>query len=71
MIIASDLDRTLMYSMRALEELGRPEDTVLKPVEINDGNWVGYMTETCFFCFKAGKPSILIYSSDNENDGTI
>jgi hypothetical protein len=48
MIIASDLDRTLMYSARALEELGRPEDTVYKPVERNVGNWVGYMTENGF-----------------------
>jgi hydroxymethylpyrimidine pyrophosphatase-like HAD family hydrolase len=48
MIIASDLDRTLMYSTRALEELGRPEETIFKPVEQKDGNWVGFMTETGF-----------------------
>jgi hydroxymethylpyrimidine pyrophosphatase-like HAD family hydrolase len=48
MIIASDLDRTLMYSKRALNELGHSSETKLKPVEMKDGNWVGYMTETAF-----------------------
>ncbi|OLS37767.1 HAD family hydrolase [Bacillus sp. MRMR6] len=48
MIIASDLDRTLMYSRRALDELGHSRETKLKPVERKDGSWVGYMTETAF-----------------------
>jgi hydroxymethylpyrimidine pyrophosphatase-like HAD family hydrolase len=48
MIIASDLDRTLMYSTRALEDLGRPKDALFKPVEQKDGNYVGYMTEKGF-----------------------
>lgn len=48
MIVASDLDRTLMYSKRALEELGRPENQSLKPVEIHEGQWAGYMTEAAF-----------------------
>jgi hydroxymethylpyrimidine pyrophosphatase-like HAD family hydrolase len=48
MIIASDLDRTLMYSRRALDELGHSSETKLKPVEMKDGSWVGYMTETAF-----------------------
>ena len=52
MIIASDLDRTLMYSKRAIEEFGRPKNKSLKPVEKKHGNWVGYMTERCFFLVK-------------------
>ncbi|MEH7251124.1 hypothetical protein V7111_03235 [Neobacillus niacini] len=52
MIIASDLDRTLMYSQRALEELGRPENVQLKPVEINKGKWAGYMTASSFSMLK-------------------
>lgn len=52
MIVASDLDRTLMYSNRALEELGRPEKADLHPVEMKDGNWIGYMTEAAFSALK-------------------
>jgi hydroxymethylpyrimidine pyrophosphatase-like HAD family hydrolase len=52
MIIASDLDRTLMYSNRALEVFGRPEKTVLKPVERINGQWAGYMTEKAFDTLK-------------------
>ncbi|MEH7176580.1 hypothetical protein [Neobacillus vireti] len=52
MITASDLDRTLMYSNRALEEFGRPEDKALKPVEMHRGNWTGYMTEASFSMLK-------------------
>jgi hydroxymethylpyrimidine pyrophosphatase-like HAD family hydrolase len=52
MIFASDLDRTLMYSLRAIEELGRPENTVLRPVEKKESNWAAYMTETAFFSLK-------------------
>ncbi|OIK15422.1 hypothetical protein BIV60_09730 [Bacillus sp. MUM 116] len=48
MIIASDLDRTLVYSQRAIEQLGVPLGTVLKPVEEKDGFTVGYMTETAY-----------------------
>lgn len=49
MIFASDLDRTLMYSARALKELGGAEDYVLKPVEWKGGRWVGFMTEAAFY----------------------
>jgi hydroxymethylpyrimidine pyrophosphatase-like HAD family hydrolase len=52
MITASDLDRTLMYSDRALKEFGIPEDKVLKQVEWNKGNWTGYMTEAAFSMLK-------------------
>ncbi|WP_223593334.1 hypothetical protein [Neobacillus bataviensis] len=52
MIFASDLDRTLVYSKRALDELGIPEGTRLKPVEKKDGRWVAYMTESSFFTLK-------------------
>lgn len=48
MIIASDLDRTLVYSQRAIEQLGLPNDTSLKPVEKKSEQWVSYMTETSF-----------------------
>ena len=48
MITASDLDRTLMYSNRAIEEFGIPEGLVLKPVEMIKGKWAGYMTEAAF-----------------------
>jgi len=52
MIFASDLDRTLMYSSRAIEELGEPKESSLKPVEQKDGRWVGYMTETAYHKLK-------------------
>lgn len=48
MIIASDLDRTLIYSARALREFGYPSMTDLKPVEKRDGEWISYMTEASF-----------------------
>jgi hypothetical protein len=48
-IVASDLDRTLFFSKRALTEFGLPEKTVLKPIEIKDGSPVGYMTEPSYF----------------------
>ncbi|MFZ7944201.1 MULTISPECIES: HAD family hydrolase [Bacillaceae] len=52
MIFASDLDRTLMYSNRAIEELGEPRGTILKPVEQKNGSWLGYMTEASYFVLK-------------------
>lgn len=52
MIIASDLDRTLCYSTRAMEELGRPEKLALRPIEKKDGQWVSFMTETSFILLK-------------------
>jgi hydroxymethylpyrimidine pyrophosphatase-like HAD family hydrolase len=52
MIIASDLDRTLMYSNRAIAEFGHPEKLALKPVEMYKGTWTGYMTETGFSMLK-------------------
>lgn len=48
MIFASDLDRTLIYSNRALIELGKPKDTILKPVEKKEGKWVSFMTEASY-----------------------
>lgn len=48
MIVASDLDRTLIYSNRAIAELGCPEGTKIKPVEEKDGNWISFMTEASF-----------------------
>lgn len=53
MIIASDLDRTLIYSNRALDELGRPEESVLKPVESREGKWVSFMTNASFAALEA------------------
>jgi len=52
MIFASDLDRTLMYSNRAIEELGNPNEFTLKPVELKDGRWVAYMTVAAFLALK-------------------
>ncbi|MFJ7725640.1 hypothetical protein ACIQXV_05680 [Neobacillus sp. NPDC097160] len=52
MIFASDLDRTLMYSKRAIEELGVPKESTLKPVEQKDGRWVGFMTEASYWALK-------------------
>ncbi|QIZ09629.1 hypothetical protein HFZ78_25550 [Priestia megaterium] len=52
MIFASDLDRTLVYSKRAIKELGELDKTVIKPVEKKDNNWVAYMTERSFFALK-------------------
>jgi hydroxymethylpyrimidine pyrophosphatase-like HAD family hydrolase len=52
MIFASDLDRTLVYSKRAIEELGEIDKTLLNPVESKDNNWVAFMTESSFFALK-------------------
>ncbi|MEH7500518.1 hypothetical protein V7152_00530 [Neobacillus drentensis] len=52
MIFASDLDRTLVYSKRAIEELGEIDKTLLKPVESKDNTWVAFMTESSFFALK-------------------
>lgn len=52
MIFASDLDRTLIYSKRAINELGKPEETKLKPVEKKEGNWVAYMSNASFLALK-------------------
>jgi hydroxymethylpyrimidine pyrophosphatase-like HAD family hydrolase len=52
MIFASDLDRTLVYSKRAIEELGNDDKFVLKPVEKRDHNWVAYMTKLSYFALK-------------------
>lgn len=52
MIIASDLDRTLIYSSRAIKELGGPEKSELKPIEEKDGNWVSFMTERSYHSLK-------------------
>jgi hydroxymethylpyrimidine pyrophosphatase-like HAD family hydrolase len=48
MIFASDLDRTIAYSERAILELGEKKITSLKPIEQKDDRWVGYMTEESY-----------------------
>ncbi|MEH7075468.1 hypothetical protein [Neobacillus drentensis] len=48
MIFASDLDRTLVYSKRAIDELGNENQLVLKPVEKRDNHWVSYMTTASY-----------------------
>ncbi|WP_160721195.1 hypothetical protein [Bacillus sp. USDA818B3_A] len=57
MIFASDLDRTLIYSERAIKEFGKPEGITLRPVETKGNNWVAYMTEKSYYQLKelAGK----------------
>lgn len=52
MIFASDLDRTLVYSKRAIEDLGNDDQFVLKPVEKKDDNWVAYMIESSYSALK-------------------
>jgi hydroxymethylpyrimidine pyrophosphatase-like HAD family hydrolase len=52
MIFASDLDRTLVYSKRAIEELGEFDRTALKPIEKKDNDWVAFMTEQSFLALK-------------------
>lgn len=52
MMIASDLDRTLIYSMRAIQELGGPPIGNLKPVERKEKEWIGFMTESSFAALK-------------------
>lgn len=52
MIFASDLDRTLIYSKRAIDELQKEPIGKLKPVEIKDGKWVAFMTEAAFLAIK-------------------
>jgi hydroxymethylpyrimidine pyrophosphatase-like HAD family hydrolase len=52
MIFAADLDRTLMYSKRAITELGEPKELDLTPVEKKDGYWVAYMTTSSFQALK-------------------
>jgi hydroxymethylpyrimidine pyrophosphatase-like HAD family hydrolase len=53
MIIASDLDRTLFYSIRAIEELGIPTSSKLKPIEQKDHHWIAFMTESAYISLKA------------------
>ena len=48
MIFASDLDRTLVYSKRAIEEFGVPEGLTLTPVEQKDGSFAAFMTQTSY-----------------------
>jgi hydroxymethylpyrimidine pyrophosphatase-like HAD family hydrolase len=52
MIFATDLDRTVIYSDRALQELGYPDERMLKPVERKGDKWVSYMTDTSFELLK-------------------
>ncbi|MEH7418197.1 hypothetical protein V7266_23290 [Neobacillus drentensis] len=52
MIFASDLDRTLIYSKRAIEEFGVPEGLVLTQVEPRDGSWGAFMTESSYNLLK-------------------
>jgi hydroxymethylpyrimidine pyrophosphatase-like HAD family hydrolase len=43
-MFATDLDRTLIYSNRALEELGLPDKIQLSAAEMKDGQPAAYMT---------------------------
>jgi hydroxymethylpyrimidine pyrophosphatase-like HAD family hydrolase len=52
MIFASDLDRTIVYSERAILELGEKQNNRLKPVEQKDGRWVAYMPEDAFLALQ-------------------
>lgn len=48
MIFASDLDRTLIYSERALLDLGCPDKKSLMPVEMRNGVSTAFMTKEAF-----------------------
>jgi hydroxymethylpyrimidine pyrophosphatase-like HAD family hydrolase len=52
MIIASDLDRTLIYSNRSIDEFGYPANTMLTPVENREGKWVSFMTNSSLLALK-------------------
>jgi hydroxymethylpyrimidine pyrophosphatase-like HAD family hydrolase len=52
MIFASDLDRTLVYSNRAITELGIPASSKLKPIEKKEDHWVAFMTESAYIALK-------------------
>lgn len=53
MIFASDLDRTIIYSKRAMAELEEQPEGQLKLVEIKDGEQVAYMTKAAFFALES------------------
>lgn len=59
MIFASDLDRTLIYSSRAMEELRIPQNTKVIPVEKRNGSWVAFMTESALTHLKKLSSSCL------------
>ncbi|WML45013.1 hypothetical protein [Neobacillus sp. PS3-40] len=52
MIFASDLDRTLIYSKRALVEFGLSKTTERIPVECKDGQWISFMTASSYSILK-------------------
>ncbi|KAB7673015.1 HAD family hydrolase [Bacillus sp. B1-b2] len=51
-MFASDLDRTLIYSKRALEELQTPLDKNMIPVEEKNGEYSSFMTKNSFSLLK-------------------
>ncbi|WML60022.1 hypothetical protein [Neobacillus sp. PS2-9] len=52
MIVASDLDRTIIYSKRAMADLEEQPEGQLKLVEIKDGEQVAFMTEAALFALE-------------------
>ncbi|WP_251552365.1 HAD family hydrolase [Neobacillus muris] len=52
MIFASDLDRTLIYSNRAIASVGSRETATLKPVERMGSRWAAYMSDGAFSALK-------------------
>lgn len=60
MIFASDLDRTLIYSKRAIEDLDNGTDlSTLIPVEMKNGMSVSYMTKQSYDSLKQLYESVL------------
>lgn len=51
-LFASDLDRTLIYSRRALHEMGTPWNQTMMGVEIKNGEHVSFMTNDSFYSLK-------------------
>ncbi|TRZ37814.1 hypothetical protein CEQ21_20510 [Niallia circulans] len=52
MMFASDLDRTLIYSQRALSEMGTPLNKEMVAVEKRNGENISYMKETALNLLK-------------------
>lgn len=51
-LFASDLDRTLIYSKRALEEMETPWNQSMMGVEVKNGKHVSFMTKESYYLLK-------------------
>lgn len=60
MMFATDLDRTIVYSKKALEDLGTPLNERLLPVEKKEGEALSYMTARSMQLLKEVADEILL-----------